>query len=188
MIKFIKTSMEGLLLINPQMNGDQRGFFLESYKKSVFVSHGIKEDFVQDNHSKSSLGVLRGLHYQLLPKAQGKLVRCVKGRIFDVVVDIRNGSPTFGKWEGFELSEENKHMLYVPIGFAHGFLTLTDGAELLYKTTNEYSPEHDRGILYNDPAIGIEWPEINTELLLSAKDKVQPLFKNAEMNFLYGEF
>ena len=187
-MEFIQTEIKDLILIKPTVNGDARGFFLESYKKSVFVANGIKEDFVQDNHSKSASGVLRGLHYQLAPQAQGKLLRCVAGAIFDVAVDIRRNSPTFGKWAGFELSAENKQMLYVPAGFAHGFLTLTATAELLYKTTNEYSYEHDRGVAYNDPAIGIIWPDLNTEFLLSAKDLQQPLLKDAEMNFSYGEY
>lgn len=187
-MEFIQTAIKDLVLIKPTINGDERGFFLESYKKSVFIANGIKDDFVQDNHSKSSCGVLRGLHYQLSPKAQGKLLRCVSGAIFDVAVDIRRNSPTFGKWAGFELSEENKQMLYVPAGFAHGFLTLTKVAELLYKTTNEYSAEHDRGVAYNDPAIGIQWPKLDTEFLLSVKDQAQPLLKEAEMNFIYGEF
>lgn len=184
-MEFIQTEIKDLVLIKPTIYGDDRGFFLESYKRSLFVANGIAEDFIQDNHSKSSCGVLRGLHYQLNPKAQGKLLRCVNGTIFDVAVDIRRNSPTFGKWAGFELSAENKHMLYVPAGFAHGFLTLSETAELLYKTTNEYSAMHDRGVLYNDPEIGIIWPKLKAELLLSEKDKNQPLLKNAEINFIY---
>lgn len=185
-MQFIQTDIKDLILIKPIVHGDDRGFFLESYKKSLFVENGISEDFIQDNHSKSSIGVLRGLHYQLNPKAQGKLLRCVSGKIFDVAVDIRRGSPTFGRWLGFELSAENKHMLYVPAGFAHGFLTVSETAELLYKTTNEYSVEHDRGLLYNDPAIGVIWPKLEVELLLSEKDKNQPTLKNAEINFIYS--
>jgi dTDP-4-dehydrorhamnose 3,5-epimerase len=186
-MEFIHTTIKDLILIKPTINGDERGFFLESYKKSAFIANGIKDEFVQDNHSKSSCGVLRGLHYQINPKAQGKLLRCVQGAIFDVAVDIRRNSPTFGQWLGFELSETNKQMLYVPPGFAHGFLTLSSTAELLYKTTDEYSPEHDRGISYADPAIGIIWPKLEIDLLLSEKDKNQPLLKDAEMNFVYGE-
>lgn len=185
-MEFIQTGVRDLVLVKPTIHGDERGFFLESYKKSLFVENGISEDFVQDNHSKSSCGVLRGLHYQLNPKAQGKLLRCVNGAIFDVAVDIRRNSPTFGKWAGFELSAENKHMLYVPAGFAHGFLTISDVAELLYKTTNEYSALHDRGVLYSDPEIGIIWPKLHAELLLSEKDKKQPVLANAEINFIYS--
>ena len=187
-MEFIQTSIKDLVLIKPKVVGDDRGFFMESYKKSLFSQNGIAVDFIQDNHSKSSYGVLRGLHYQLNPKAQGKLLRCVRGKIFDVAVDIRHNSPTFGKWDGFELSEDNKQMLYVPAGFAHGFLTLSDTAELLYKTTDEYSHTHDRGILYNDPDIGIIWPKLQGNLLLSEKDKKQPLLKDAEINFVYGEY
>lgn len=186
-MEFVQTTIKDLILIKPTVNGDARGFFLESYKKSVFVANGITDDFVQDNHSKSSCGVLRGLHYQLAPKAQGKLLRCVAGAIFDVAVDIRRNSPTFGKWAGFNLSAENKQMLYVPAGFAHGFLTLTEVAELLYKTTNEYSLIHDRGLAYNDPEIGITWPQVGTGVVLSGKDQAQPLLKDADMNFIYGE-
>lgn len=179
-MEFIKTELTDVILINPQVFGDERGFFIESYKKSEFYANGITAEFIQDNHSKSSYGVLRGLHYQLEPKAQGKLVRCVSGAIFDVAVDVRKSSPTFGRWVGYELSANNKCMLYIPPGFAHGFVTLTDSAELLYKTTNEYSPSHDRGVMYNDPQIGILWPSINGELILSNKDKQQPLLKDAE--------
>ncbi len=180
-MEFIKTELPEVILIKPRVLGDARGFFVESYKKSKFYEHGIKEEFIQDNHSSSIYGVLRGLHYQLEPKAQGKLVRCVNGVVFDVAVDVRESSPTFGKWVGYELSAENKHMLYIPSGFAHGFMTLSDVAELLYKTTNEYSPTHDRGILYNDPVIGIKWPQISGEITLSDKDKLQPLLKDAEV-------
>lgn len=184
-MEFIQSKIPEVILIKPKVHGDSRGFFLESYKKSLFVANGIDVDFIQDNHSKSSQGVLRGLHYQLAPVAQAKLLRCVSGRIFDVAVDIRKGSPTYGQWVGFELSEDNKHMLYIPAGFAHGFLTLSPVAELLYKTTNEYSPIHDRGLLFSDSAIGIEWPDCGVPLLLSDKDKVQPLLKNIETNFIY---
>ncbi len=182
-MQFIKSAIPEVILIKPKVWGDERGFFLESYKKSLFVANGIPEEFIQDNHSESSFGVLRGLHYQLNPCAQGKLVRCCRGKIFDVAVDIRRNSPTFGTWVGYELSQENKQMLYIPAGFAHGFVTLSDKAELLYKTTGEYSAAHDRGILWNDPAIGIDWQGI-TEPILSAKDQSQPLLKDAETNFV----
>jgi dTDP-4-dehydrorhamnose 3,5-epimerase len=184
-MEFITTKLSGVVLIKPDIHGDERGFFIESYKKSVFMSNGIRDEFVQDNHSRSSYGVLRGLHYQLLPRAQSKLVRCVKGRVFDVAVDIRVGSPTFGEWFGCELSEENKQMLYIPSGFAHGFLTLSEVAELLYKTSDEYSVAHDRGVLYNDPQIGIIWPDVSVDLTLSEKDKNQPLLENIETNFTF---
>ena len=184
-MEFINTAISGVVLIKPKVFGDDRGFFMESYRKSLFHEHGITEEFIQDNHSKSTKGVLRGLHYQLNPKAQGKLVRCVKGAVFDVAVDIRKGSPTFGKWVGYELSEENKQMLWIPVGFAHGFVTLENNTEFLYKTTGEYAPDCDRGIKYDDSAIGIEWPLLDN-LLLSEKDKVQPLLRDAEINFVYG--
>jgi dTDP-4-dehydrorhamnose 3,5-epimerase len=186
-MEFMKTEIPAVILIKPKINGDERGFFMESYKKSLFYQHGISEEFVQDNHSKSSYAVLRGLHYQLNPQAQGKLLRCIRGKIFDVAVDIRRNSPSFGKWVGYELSEENKHLLYIPAGFAHGFLTLSDSAELLYKTTAEYSPAHDRGVLFSDPAIGIKWPKINAEFVLSVKDQQQPTLAAAETNFTYTE-
>jgi dTDP-4-dehydrorhamnose 3,5-epimerase len=172
-------------LIEPFVFGDERGFFMETYKKSEFEKAGIKYDFPQDNHSRSAKGVLRGLHYQLKPYEQGKLVRCVKGRIWDVAVDIRKGSPTFGKWVAVELSEENKRMLWIPPGFAHGFVALEDGTEIIYKVTKEYSPEHDRGIIWNDLTIGIEWPIDNP--ILSKKDASLPTLEEAENNFIYGE-
>lgn len=181
-MEFIQTAIKEVLLIKPKVFSDSRGFFLESYKKSVFKSNGINDEFAQDNHSRSSYGVLRGLHYQLFPLSQGKLVRCIRGKIFDVAVDIRPGSPTFGKWVGYELSHENFNMLYIPSGFAHGFLTLSEVAEVLYKSTNEYSPSHERGILYNDPAIGIDWPKIEGELIISSKDQEQPILAEADLS------
>ena len=170
--EFKKLAIEDIILITPKVYADKRGFLLESYKKSDFVQNGINVEFIQDNHSKSTKGVLRGLHYQTKPKAQAKLVRCVKGSIFDVAVDIRKDSPTFGQWVGEKLTEENKHMLYIPEGFAHGFAVLSDEAELLYKASNEFSKEHDRGVLWNDPDIGVEWG-IDFEPILSEKDKIQ---------------
>ncbi len=180
--KFKRTEISEVVIIEPLVFQDDRGFFMETYKKSEFEKAGIKEEFVQDNHSKSIKGVLRGLHYQLEPKAQGKLVRCVKGRVFDVAVDIRKSSPTFKRWIGIELSEENNLMIYIPPGFAHGFLTLSDEAEVLYKTTEEYSPELDRGIIWNDRDIGINWP-INgiDNIILSKKDSNLPPLKEAEI-------
>ena len=170
-MNFLPTTLPEVILIEPVFFGDSRGFFMESYKKSLFFDNGIKVNFVQDNHSKSAKGVLRGLHYQIDPMPQGKLVRCVAGKIFDVAVDIRSHSPTFGKWIGEELSAENKKMLWIPEGFAHGFLSLEDNTEILYKTTNEYSPSHDRAIRFDDPKIGIVWPKLEMDYLLSEKDK-----------------
>lgn len=174
---FTETKIKDVILVEPKVFGDSRGFFLESYKKSDFAKAGIEVDFNQDNHSKSSKGVLRGLHYQLAPKTQAKLVRCAKGKIFDVAVDIRSGSETFGQWVGYELSEENKKMLYIPEGFAHGFVVLSDEAELLYKASEEFCPELDRGIRWNDPDINIDW-NIDVEPLISEKDSTQPFLKN----------
>lgn len=181
--EFIKTEIPDVILIQPRVFGDHRGFFMETYKYSDFASNGIKERFVQDNHSRSSYGVVRGLHYQINPKAQGKLVRCLSGRILDVAVDIRTGSPSFGKWVSFELNEENRHMLYVPAGFAHGFSVLSDTCEVHYKTTDEYSPEHERSIVWDDKDLGIDWKI--TEASLAEKDAGAPCLKNAEYNFIF---
>jgi dTDP-4-dehydrorhamnose 3,5-epimerase len=178
---FEKLPIPGLILIKPRVIGDNRGFFLELYKRSDFVKAGIAEQLVQDNYSRSAQGVLRGLHYQKTPKAQGKLVMCMKGSIFDVAVDIRKGSPHFGKWAGVELNGENRHMIYVPAGFAHGFQVLSDFAEVLYKCTEEYSPEHERGITWNDPDIAVSWPI--KEPTLSAKDKINGLLRDADNDF-----
>lgn len=175
--EFKKYNISDVKLIIPKVFNDERGFFLESYKKSDFVNNGIKDEFNQDNHSKSTKGVLRGLHYQAAPKGQAKIVRCIRGAIFDVAVDIRKNSPTFGKWIGEKLTEENKHMLYIPEGFAHGFIVLSDEAELNYKASNEYSKEHDRGILWNDPDININWG-IDYIPLISEKDRNQPRLKD----------
>ena len=170
---FEKLEIEGLVLVKPRVFGDNRGFFMESYKKSDFIKNGIDVEFVQDNHSKSTAHVLRGLHYQALPKPQAKLVRCSKGRIYDFAVDLRKESKTFGKWQKVELSEENKNMFFIPEGFAHGFVVLSDEAELLYKTNTEYSPEHDRGLLWCDKTVNVDWG-IDFEPILSEKDKIQP--------------
>ncbi len=175
--EFKRLAIPDVILVIPKVFDDERGFFLESYKKSEFAKNGINIEFNQDNHSKSTKGVLRGLHYQLAPKAQAKLVRCPNGAIFDVAVDIRKNSPYFGKWVGEKLTAENKHMLYIPEGFAHGFVVLSETAELLYKASNEYSKEHDRGILWNDPDININWG-IDFEPILSEKDKIQPRLKD----------
>lgn len=175
--EFEKQKIEGVILVKPKVFGDNRGFFMETYKKSDFFANGITEEFVQDNHSKSTKGVLRGLHYQAKPYGQAKLVRCSKGRIYDVAVDIRKESNTYGQYVKVELSEENKHMLFIPNGFAHGFVALTDEVELLYKTGGEYTPSADRGILWSDEDINIDW-EIDFEPILSEKDKVQQKFKD----------
>lgn len=157
--EFIETKLKDVMLVKPKVFGDDRGFFMETYKESDFEKAGIKDKFVQDNYSKSVKGVLRGMHFQKPPMEQGKLVRCVKGKIYDVAVDIRKDSPTFGKWTAFELSEDNKYMLWIPTGFAHAFLTLSDDAEIMYKVSGaEYSPEHDSGIIWNDPYLKIKWP------------------------------
>lgn len=173
--EFEKLEIDGVFLIKPKLFGDSRGFFMESYKKSEFVKNGIDYDFPQDNHSKSVKGVLRGLHYQANPAQQAKLVRCIKGKIYDIAVDLRKGSKTFAKWIRVELSEENSHMLFIPEGFAHGFVVLSDEAELLYKTNTEYAPEYDRGILWCDKDINVNWGI--SDPILSEKDKVQPKLK-----------
>lgn len=160
-----------VVLFTPRVFGDERGFFFESYNQRAFrETTGLTPDFVQDNHSRSARGVLRGLHYQIEPRAQGKLVRVVQGAVFDVAVDIRPGSPTFGRWVGEELSAENKRQMWIPPGFAHGFLTLTESAEFLYKTTDFYSPEHERCIAWDDPDLAIDWPLQGEEPRLSDKD------------------
>jgi dTDP-4-dehydrorhamnose 3,5-epimerase len=163
------TSLPGVLIITPRVFTDPRGFFYESYSQEALRAHGIETVFVQDNHSKSAKSTLRGLHCQLPPAAQVKLVRVVRGAVWDVAVDIRRGSPTFGCWAGVELSAENYRQIYIPIGFAHGFCVLTDEAEVLYKTSHVYSPTLERGIIWNDPAIGVSWPI--AEPLLSARDQ-----------------
>lgn len=173
-MNIIKTEIPDVLIFEPKVFGDNRGFFFESFSQRIFEDAvGRKIEFVQDNHSKSCKGVLRGLHYQLAPHAQGKLVRCVVGEVFDVAVDIRKGSVTFGKWVGVNLSAENKRQLWIPEGFAHGFLVLSDVAEFVYKTTNYYHASSDRGIIWNDERIRIKWP-IDRELIISDKDKKQP--------------
>lgn len=174
--EFEKQKIKDVILVKPKVFGDNRGFFMESYKKSDFYANGIDVEFNQDNHSKSTKHVLRGLHYQANPFGQAKLVRCSKGRIYDVAVDIRPNSKTFGEYVKVELSEENKQMLYIPVGFAHGFVVLSDEAELLYKASGEYVPQADRGVLWNDKDINIDW-EIDFEPILSEKDKIQPKLK-----------
>lgn len=174
--EFERLQIPDVILVKPKVFGDNRGFFMETYKKSEFIKNGITDEFVQDNHSKSGAKVLRGLHYQESPYGQAKLVRCPRGRIYDVAVDIRPNSKTFGKYVKVELSEENKFMLYIPDGFAHGFVVLSDGAELLYKTSGEYVPQADRGIIWNDNDINIDW-NIDFEPILSEKDMTQKTFR-----------
>ncbi|MEA3494333.1 MAG: dTDP-4-dehydrorhamnose 3,5-epimerase [Candidatus Margulisiibacteriota bacterium] len=178
--KFSKTKIESVLVVEPQVFADDRGFFFECYKTSDFAVVGIKGSFSQVNHSRSTKGVLRGLHYQSDPMAQGKLVKVVAGEVFDVAVDLRKSSPTFGRWVGEDLSADNKKMLYIPEGFAHGFCVTSDIAEVVYFVIGgEYSPEHDRGIIWNDPDVGIKWPL--KEISVSKKDKVHPCLKDAEI-------
>ena len=180
-MNIIDTQIPDVKIIEPKVFGDERGFFFESFNQKIFEEAvGRPVTFVQDNHSKSSKGVLRGLHYQLPPHAQGKLVRCVVGEVFDVAVDIRKSSPTFGQWVGVNLSAENKRQLWIPEGFAHGFLTLSETAEFLYKTTNYYCGASDRGIQWNDAKLAVAWPIVDMILTLSDKDQRQFSFKNAE--------
>lgn len=174
---FIKTDIKDLLIIEPRVFADGRGFFMETYKKSDFVKAGISENFIQDNHSFSSKGVLRGIHFQTGSSSQGKLVRIVKGAVWDVAVDLRPGSITFGKWYGVELTEENNRMFYVPPGFGHGFVTLKDDTHFLYKCTAEYDPSADSGIIWNDKDINIQWP-LTAGLSFSDKDLVLQSFKD----------
>lgn len=176
----VETNIPEVLIFEPKVFGDDRGFFLESFSQKIFdETVGRHVEFVQDNHSKSCKGVLRGLHYQLEPYAQGKLVRCVSGEVYDVAVDIRKSSSTFGQWVGVHLSAENKRQLWIPEGFAHGFLVLSETAEFLYKTTNYYAPEFDRGVKWDDPTIGIPWP-LEGNYSLSEKDKIQPLWNDVQ--------
>ena len=174
-----ETALPGVMLIEPKVFGDERGFFLESWNARSFAATGLDLSFVQDNHSRSAKGVLRGLHYQV-EDPQGKLVRTTSGRVYDVAVDIRRSSPHFGRWVGYELSDTNHRMLYIPPGFAHGFLVLSETADFVYKCTSFYAPAHDRGIRWSDPAIGIDWPLTGKPPLLSHKDAAAPLLAEAE--------
>ncbi len=183
--EFRHLDIPDVILIQPRIFGDDRGFFLELYKHSDFVQAGIQEHLVQDNYSKSAFGVLRGLHYQKSPKTQGKLVFCLKGRIFDVAADIRKRSPYFGKWVSAELSEQNRQMLYVPPGFAHGFQVLSETAEVMYKCTDEYSPKDERGIIWNDREINVTWPL--PDPILSEKDRVNPPLRSADNDFVFSK-
>lgn len=181
-MKITPTDLPEVLILEPQVFGDERGFFMESYNRRTFneaVGHEV--DFVQDNHSRSARGVLRGLHYQLPPHAQGKLVRVTSGRVFDVAVDVRRGSPRFGKWAGVQLSAESHRQIWIPPGFAHGFLVLSETADFLYKTTDYFDPGSERAVRWNDPKAGIHWPDVGVPPMLSGKDAAAPFIENAEL-------
>ena len=179
-MRITKTHLPGVIVFEPKVFGDSRGFFLETYREDVLIEAGINAKFVQDNHSRSTKGVLRGLHYQMT-QTQGKLVRVVSGEVFDVAVDVRKGSPTFGQWYGALLDGQSMRMMYVPPGYAHGFVVLSDTADFLYKCTEYYHPQSEQGIAWNDPDIGIDWALDNvttSELALSEKDKLNPMLKD----------
>lgn len=182
---FAPTKIPGVLLIEPRVFTDERGFFMQPYKYSEFAAQGIDQTFVQENHSHSSMGVLRGLHYQKHPHAQGKLVRVTAGEVFDVAVDLRRGSPTFGQWCGAVLSAENKKMLYLPPWCAHGFCVLSEEADFVYKVTAEYAPEYERGVVWNDPELQIVWPIQHPTL--SVRDRNWPTLQEADHNFVFHD-
>lgn len=185
-MEIIKTDLKGAFIINPTVMEDHRGFFYESYSQRILEENDIYINFVQDNHSYSKKsGTLRGLHFQTNPQSQGKLIRCIRGSIMDVIVDLRIGSPTYKKWISIILSDENKKELFAPRGFAHGFLTLTDNTEVLYKVDNYYSQEHDAGIIWNDPQINIDWNI--TDVILSEKDTNAPLLSDSKANFRWQD-
>jgi dTDP-4-dehydrorhamnose 3,5-epimerase len=184
-VNIIKTPIPGLLVIEPQVFRDERGYFIESYNQQKLIDAGIQTVFVQDNESKSVRGTIRGLHYQLDPHSQTKLVRVITGAVFDVAVDLRKGSPTFGQWYGIELTEENKIQFYIPQGFAHGFSVLSETAVFAYKCDRIYNPGAERGICYNDPSLQIDWKISEKEAIVSNKDLKHPDIKNAEMNFSF---
>lgn len=186
-MEIIETHIPDLLIIKPQIFEDERGYFFESYNQSNFQAHNLDIDFIQDNESKSVKGVLRGLHYQLGPYAQTKLVRVIEGTVFDVAVDLREGSPTFGEWHGIELSAENKIQFLIPKGFAHGFSVLSNTATFIYKCDNLYAPKAERGINFNDPFLNIDWKIAPEHAIISPKDKVHPNLHEAEINFKYTE-
>lgn len=173
-MKVTKTTLPGVMLLEPNVFGDQRGFFLETYRRDTLQDAGIDVTFIQDNHSRSTKGVIRGLHYQLT-QPQGKLVRVTHGEIFDVAVDVREGSPNFGEWYGTTLNDKNMRMMYIPPGFAHGFMVLSNSVDFIYKCTDYYHPESEQGVLWNDPKIGIKWPTM--DINLSDKDKTNPLLR-----------
>ena len=173
----LETRLEGPILVKPTVHGDERGFFQETYRRNVFAELGVPEELVQDNHSRSRHGIVRGMHFQV-GQGMAKLVRCARGAIVDVLVDLRRGSPTFGQWEAFELNEENAHQLYCPIGFAHGFCVTGDMADVMYKCSGYYDESIERGIAYNDPNVGIEWPDV--ELIPSQRDATAPRLSEIE--------
>ena len=179
--KFTETGIEGMFVVEPTVFEDNRGYFMETFQENDFKEAGHDLKFVQDNQSKSSYGVLRGLHFQKPPHCQSKLVRCIKGAVLDVAVDLRKGSPTYKQWVGVELSAENKRMLFIPRGFAHGFVVLSESVLFAYKCDNTYMPSHERGIAFNDPAIGIDWKVGLDKYLLSEKDSRNPLLADAEL-------
>jgi len=176
-MKRLPARLNGVVLIAPNVHSDERGFFVETYRRTVFAEFGVPEEMVQDNHSRSSRGIVRGMHFQV-GRGAAKLVRAARGAIYDVVVDVRVGSPTFGEWEGFELTEENMHVLYCPVGFAHGFCVLSGVADVIYKQSNYYDDATERGIAYNDPDVGIAWPLPIQELTPSERDKTAPLLRD----------
>lgn len=178
-MRFTPTAIPDVILVEPDVFGDERGFFMETWRQTDFAEAGIRAEFVQDNHSKSTQGILRGLHYQI-PKAQGKLVRVISGKVFDVAIDLRRNSPTFGKWVSEIISSENKKQLWLPPGFAHGFLVMSETAEFVYKCTDYYAPQHERCIVWDDPDLGIEWPELEQAPVLSQKDINGISFSKAE--------
>jgi dTDP-4-dehydrorhamnose 3,5-epimerase len=185
-MKRLETRLDGPILVEPRKLGDERGFFSESYRRSVFAELGIPEEMVQDNHSRSGRGIVRGMHFQIGDGA-AKLVRCARGAIVDVMVDVRRGSPTFGEWEAFALDEDNLRMVYCPVGFAHGFCVLSDVADVMYKQSNYYADGTERGIAYNDPDVAIEWPLPLDELIPSQRDATAPLLRDieADLPFVY---
>jgi dTDP-4-dehydrorhamnose 3,5-epimerase len=182
----LETRLDGPILIAPEVHGDDRGFFVETFRENVWAELGIEETWVQDNHSRSRRGVVRGMHFQI-GEGAAKAVRCARGTILDVVADLRRGSPTYGEWEAFELSDENAHVLYVPRGFAHGFCVLSEVADVIYKQSNYYSPEVERGIAYDDPDLAIAWPE-GLELVVSERDATAPRLRDVadELPFEYA--
>ncbi|WP_245870435.1 dTDP-4-dehydrorhamnose 3,5-epimerase [Labilibaculum manganireducens] len=186
-MEIIKTKIPDLLIIKPRVFEDERGYFFESYNEKIFREKGLDLSFVQNNESKSGHGVIRGLHYQLAPYSQTKLVRVIEGKVFDVAVDLRKDSPTFGQWSGIELSADNKIQFLIPKGFAHGFSVLSESATFIYKCDNFYNPEAERGINFNDPFLNINWRIEPGKAIISPKDKVYPNFKEAEKNFKYSK-
>jgi dTDP-4-dehydrorhamnose 3,5-epimerase len=184
---FIETGLPGLLIFEPKVFEDSRGFFFESYNETIFSQQGIRDHFVQDNQSKSGYGVIRGLHYQRNPYAQTKLVRVLAGKIYDVAVDLRQGSPSFGRVFGIELSAENKKQLYIPKGFAHGFSVLSETAEVLYKCDAFYNKESEGGVMYNDPKLAIDWKIAEGKAIISEKDEKNPAFSDVKSNFVFGD-